>query len=73
MLFRSVKFFKDAPAEVRFTAWKALGKNLQNLVPTHPLLKEFLVESTVKDSKPAPAPAPAPAKPAATPKPRTRK
>ena len=70
-----VKFFKDAPAEVRFTAWKALGKNLQNLVPTHPLLKDYLVESTVAGSKPAatPAPAPAPAKPAVTPKPRTRK
>ena len=69
-----VKFFKDAPAEVRFTAWKALGQNLQNLVPVHPLLKEYLVESTTGAvKKPAAEVAPAPAKPVVTPKPRTRK
>jgi hypothetical protein len=70
-----VKFFKDSPAEVRFTAWKALAKNLQNLVPIHPLLKDCLKDSVTDPATvaaPAPAPVPA-AKPAATPKPRTRK
>jgi hypothetical protein len=70
-----VKFYKDAPAEVRFTAWKALGQNLQNLVPIHPLLKEYLVESTSKGTTPVATPAPTKAKaaPMVTPKPRTRK
>lgn len=67
-----VKFFKDAPAEVRFTAWKALGQNLENLIPVHPLVKEYLVESTV--ITPAkPVAAAAPAAPAAAVKARTRK
>ena len=71
-----VKFYKAAPAEVRFTAWKALGQNLQNLVPMHPLLKEYLVESTnMGNNAPAPAPVKAakPAPAAGTLKPRTRK
>lgn len=73
-----VKFFKDAPAEVRFTAWKALGQNLANLVPIHPFIKGDLVESTsvsVKENAPPPSPSPAKSSvtPAVAPKPRTRK
>ena len=71
-----VKFFKDSPAEVRFTSWKELGKNLKNLVPVHPLLKDYLSESTSGTPMPvtpAPAATPAPAPAAAPVKARTRK
>lgn len=74
-----VLFFHAAPAEVRFTAWKGLGANHQNLVSTHHLVKGALVTATSGaaagakvggDAAPAAAPA---ATPAATPKPRTKK
>lgn len=62
------KFFKDAPAEVRFTAWKALGHNMQNLLPVHNLIKPYLLESTSGTAQPpSSAPSPAPATTSTTP------
>jgi hypothetical protein len=69
-----VKFFKEAPAEVRFTCWKGLGQNvMENLIPIHPQIRSLLVESTHGTPKATPAPAPVPAKPAVPVKARTRK
>ena len=71
------EFFRDAPAEVRFTAWKALGQNMENLVPIHNLVKPYLLDSTQQTANQTTAPvAPTPAATVTTPaavKPRKRR
>jgi hypothetical protein len=75
-----VKFFKAAPAEVRFTAWKALGQNITNLTSIHPMIRGYLSEvttvaekSAAETQKKAEENVEASNKTAKTPKPRSRK